>query len=134
MPDSAMATPFSLEHLQKMEKGLALFNEQKYWECHEDLEHWWLEDVGDHVRNVYWAVIQVAAAMIHYRNGNLIGARGLIIKAKEKFGRCEQFRLETPLLLEKLSWKTLKEMVYSVPAEPQLSDFEALFQFRFPWP
>ena len=57
---------FSLSELEKMSEAVRLFNAQKYWECHEELEHHWLEEPGP-LRNVYWAVIQVAAAMIHYR-------------------------------------------------------------------
>ena len=37
---------FTPEHFEKMKKGVQLFNEQKYWECHEELEHHWLEDAG----------------------------------------------------------------------------------------
>ena len=34
---------FLVEHLQKIQYGIELFNEQKYWECHEELEDLWLE-------------------------------------------------------------------------------------------
>ena len=121
---------FDHSHLEEIEKGILLFNSQKYWECHEDLEHHWLEEPGP-LRNVYWAVIQVAAAMIHYRESNLTGARGLIYKAKQKFDRCEQFNVESDLLRSELSWTELKKMVRAVPAEPVLSDFEKLYEFRF---
>ena len=121
---------FDLSHLEVIEEGILLFNEQKYWECHEDLEHHWLEEPGP-LRNVYWAVIQVAAAMIHYRESNLLGARGLIYKAKQKFDRVEQFHIESDLLDSELSWNELKKMVRAVPSEPVLSDFEKLYEFRF---
>ena len=78
---------FTPEHFEKMRKGVELFNEQKYWECHEELEHHWLEDAGDNARLIYWAVIQVAAAMYHYRDENLQGVHGLIYKAKDKLNR-----------------------------------------------
>ena len=121
---------FDLSHLEVIEEGILLFNEQKYWECHEDLEHHWLEEPGP-LRNVYWAVIQVAAAMIHFRESNLLGARGLIYKAKQKFDRVEQFHVESDLLDSELSWAELKKMVRAVPSEPILSDFEKLYEFRF---
>lgn len=121
---------FELEHLAIMEEGILLYNAQKYWECHEDLEHHWLEEPGP-LRNVYWAVIQVAAAMIHFREGNLVGARGLIFKAKQKFERTEQFNIESELLKSELSWDELKSLVRSVPAESQLSDYKKLYDFRF---
>jgi len=121
---------FDRNHLEIISEGVRLFNAQKYWECHEDLEHHWLEEPGP-IRNVYWAVIQVAAAMIHYRNQNLIGARGLITKARQKFDRCEQFKIESDLLKKNLSWDELKNMAREVPAEPELEDFKKLFEFRF---
>lgn len=121
---------FSEAHLQIIAEGVRLFNAQKYWECHEDLEHYWLEESGP-IRNIYWAVIQVAAAMIHYRDQNIIGAKGLIVKAKQKFDRCEQFKIESELLENNLSWTELKKMVRLVPEEPELEDFKNLFEFRF---
>ncbi len=121
---------FNSSHLEIVRKGIELFNAQKYWECHEDLEHHWLEEPGP-LRNVYWAIIQVAAAMIHYREGNLIGARGLIYKAKQKFDRCESFHVESDVLNKYLSWSVLKKLVREVPSEPELEDFKKLFEFRF---
>jgi predicted metal-dependent hydrolase len=121
---------FSEVHLTLMTQGIRLFNAQKYWECHEEFEHHWLEEPG-HIRNVYWAVIQVAAAMIHYRDGNLIGARGLIAKAKQKFSRCEQYKVENDLMEENLSWSALKQLVMAVPSESALEDYKNLFEFRF---
>lgn len=121
---------FTQDNLATVRHGIELFNAQKYWECHEDLEHHWLEEAGP-LRNVYWAIIQVAAAMIHYRDGNIIGARGLIFKAKQKFDRCESFHIESPILDKYLSWTVLKKLVRQVPAEPELNDFKNLFEFRF---
>lgn len=125
-----MTDDFDISHLKLMKKAIALFNAQKYWECHEELEHHWLEETGP-LRNVYWAVIQVAASMIHYRDGNLVGAKGLLVKSKEKFKRVESFKIENKLLNEELDWQQLKELVFKVPAEPQLEDFKDLFEFRF---
>ena len=121
---------FSESHLTLMTQGIRLFNAQKYWECHEEFEHHWLEEPGP-IRNVYWAVIQVAAAMIHYREGNLTGARGLIVKAKQKFSRCEQYRIENNLMEENLSWSELKQLVFKIPSESVLEDYKNLFEFRF---
>lgn len=121
---------FDRENLALMVRGIELFNQQLYWECHEEFEHHWLEEAGP-IRNVYWAVIQVAAAMIHYRDHNLTGARGLIYKAKQKFNRCEEFHVESDLLNSELSWSELKKLVRNVPEAPQLEDFKNLFSFRF---
>jgi hypothetical protein len=125
-----LSESFNKEHLELVKVGVILFNAQKYWECHEDLEHHWLEEPGP-LRNVYWAIIQVAAAMIHYRENNLIGARGLIVKAKQKIDRCEKMGIENNLLYDNLDWLKFKSLINAVPAEPQLEDFKELFEFRF---
>ena len=123
---------FSPEHLKKMKEGVELFNDQKYWECHESLEDVWIEDKQDAARNVYWAVIQVAAACIHYRESNLIGARGMITKAKEKFRRCRDQHILTDLAFKYLDWEELEGIVFAIPdKDPELKDFEAIFDFRF---
>ncbi|MFA5583450.1 MAG: DUF309 domain-containing protein [Bacteriovoracaceae bacterium] len=124
---------FSPEHLNKMEEGIALFNEQKYWECHESFEDLWMEDRNDNARNIYWAIIQVAAACIHYRNENIIGAQGMITKARQKFERCHNLNVLTDIAYEYLDWKELEEIVMRIPegTSSNLEDFSELFSFRF---
>ena len=123
---------FSPEHLAKMEEGVRLFNEQMYWECHESLEDVWMEDRQDQARNVCWAVIQVAAACIHYRDDKIIGAQGMVNKAKEKFRRCHDLHILTPLAFQYLDWQELEELVLKIPdKEAKLEDFENLYNFRF---
>ncbi len=122
---------FTQYHLARLKEGIECFNAQKYWECHEALEHVWLEDRDDPARNVYWAIIQVASALVHYRESNLVGAKGLINKAKEKFLRCEEQNIETPLLFEKVDWEEIKKLTFNIGPEPKLEDFEALYNFRF---
>lgn len=116
-----------------MREGILLFNEQKYWECHEALEDIWAEDNHDPVRYIYWAVIQVAAACIHYRDSNLIGAQGMIAKAKEKFKKCRELHILSPLAYEKLDWENFENIVMKIPdsLSSHLNDFEEIFNFRF---
>jgi len=123
---------FGLEHLEKMQSGLECFNKQQYWECHEELEHVWLEDRQDPTRNVYWAVIQVAASMIHYRDDKLIGAVGMMNKSREKFKRVRDLHVVTPLLLEKLEWEKFESLVAAIPVNPtDLTPFAQMYEFRF---
>jgi len=122
---------FTPEHLEKMREGVDLFNEQKYWECHESLEDVWMEDRNDPARNVYWAVIQVAAACIHYRDSKITGARGMIYKAKEKFRRCREQNILTDIVFQYLDWEELEKLSMAIPEEAELEDFVSLFDFRF---
>jgi predicted metal-dependent hydrolase len=124
---------FTEEHLKKMADGVRLFNEQKYWECHEALEEVWLEDRQDPTRNVYWAIIQVAASCIHYRDHKIIGAQGMIMKSKEKFRRCRDMHILTDLAFKYLDWQELEDIVMKIPdgVSSKLEDFEPLYNFRF---
>lgn len=125
-----MEEQFTIAHLELIRRGVELYNDQMYWECHEELEHHWLEEPGP-LRNIYWAIIQAAAACLHFRNGNLIGARGLIFKAKQKIERCEKMNLENALLINELNWVEFSSLIKKVPAEPALEDFQELFNFKF---
>ncbi len=127
-------TQFKQQHLQKIRPGIVLYNQEKFWECHEALETPWMEDRGDHARNAYWAVIQVAAALIHYLNKNYEGTVGMFYKAKEKIERCEKLKVESPLMEEFLHWSQFKSLIMSIPEPPTLEDFKDLYQFRFPDP
>jgi len=122
---------FTPEHVQTIRKGIELYNAGKFWECHEELEDHWLEDTMDNARNVYWAVIQAAACLYHYENKNLAGARGLILKAKEKLLRCEKLKSETPLVYKFLSWEIFKSIIRKIPNDPSIEDFFELYQFKF---
>lgn len=123
---------FGPEQLAKMEEGVRLFNEQMYWECHEALEDIWIEDKQDPARNVYWAVIQVAAACIHYRDDKIVGAQGMINKAREKFKRCRDQHILTDLAFKYLDWQELEGLVMAIKdKDAVLEDFEQLYNFRF---
>ena len=122
---------FTPKHYQNLLKGIELFNDQKYWECHEELEHHWLEDAGDNARLVYWAVIQVAAAMYHYREGNLEGVHGLLFKAKDKLIRGIKNRVETTFLLEQINWNEFRQLILSAPEKGKLAEYQNIYDFRF---
>lgn len=122
---------FSVEHLRKISLGIKLYNQRKYWECHEELEDHWLEDRGDNARYIYWVVIQAATALFHYEDSNLAGATGMINKAKEKVLSCESKKVETDLVFKFLAWKKFKSIIMSIPDSPQLDDFKTLHGFKF---
>lgn len=118
-------------HLERIGVGLELYNKGEYWECHEVLEDPWIEDPCDNARNVYWAVIQVAAALVHFHNGNIIGARSLIKKAKQKIDRCETLGVETQLLFDFVNWEEFKKLVKKLPEDFELPVLQELDEFRF---
>jgi predicted metal-dependent hydrolase len=62
----------------RFKKGLELFNEGEYFECHEVIEGLWLETPPeDPYRDLYKGVIQAAAAIYQFDRGILSGAVAL---------------------------------------------------------
>jgi len=58
---------------KEYQKGVRLFNEGRYFECHDVLEELWTETFGEE-RSFYQGLIQAAVAMFHLENNNLGGA------------------------------------------------------------
>lgn len=59
-------------------KGLSLFDDREYFECHEVIEALWLETPSeDPYRDLYKGVIQAAAAIYQLDRGITSGALGL---------------------------------------------------------
>jgi uncharacterized protein len=65
------------------EQGIDLFNQGRFFECHEAWEEIWKRSDGD-VKLFYQGLIQAAVAILHAQRGNLEGARSLHQKAREK--------------------------------------------------
>lgn len=122
---------FGVDHLKLSGEGVKLFNKEFYWECHEALEDPWIEDRSDNARYVYWAIIQVAATLVHARDKKFSSAELMLKKAKNKFEKCHQLQVLTPLVLEFLHWEELEKIVHQIPENPVEKDFESLFHFKF---
>ena len=62
----------------RFKKGLELFNERHYFECHEVIEDLWLATPPDDKwRDLYKGVIQAAASLYQHDRGIHSGAKGL---------------------------------------------------------
>ncbi|MCO4792494.1 MAG: DUF309 domain-containing protein [Bacteriovoracaceae bacterium] len=125
---------FSHENLKKVKKGVELFNTGHFWDCHEELEHWWLEDRGDNARLVYWAIIQVAACLYHLEKENLAGCQGMIKKTWDKLERTEKAFVENEITEKFLNWSTFKSLCRSIPENSTLDSFKELYKYKFPDP
>lgn len=68
---------------EKYLKGIWLFNEGEFFDCHDELEELWTEIQGEE-RKFIQGMIQAAVALFHFGNGNLGGARKMYISAREK--------------------------------------------------
>jgi predicted metal-dependent hydrolase len=63
---------------------ITLYQAGEYWDAHEVLEHSWRVTVDQDQRNFFHGMIQLAAAFVHVKRGNMTGANKLLIKAAAK--------------------------------------------------
>jgi uncharacterized protein len=70
-------------HPDFYEHGIDLFNEGRFFECHEAWEEIWKRSHGE-VKLFYQGLIQAAVAILHAQRGNLDGASSLYEKASAK--------------------------------------------------
>ncbi len=95
-------------------RGIELFNEGRYFECHEVWETIWLRADGTE-REFLHAMIQVAASLLHFQRGNLKGATSLYLRAKRRLQSLPPvtMNLDTPAFVEQL------ETFFAVNADSQ---------------
>ena len=67
-------------HADFYEQGIDLFNQGRFFECHEAWEEIWKRSDGE-LKLFYQGLIQAAVAILHVQRGNLEGARSLYQKA-----------------------------------------------------
>lgn len=60
-------------------QAVAEFNAGQYFQCHDTLEALWLADVSP-VRDFYKGLIQIAAGLYHFENGNARGCAKLLAR------------------------------------------------------
>ena len=70
-------------HPDFFQQGIDLFNEGRFFECHEAWEEIWKRSDGE-AKLFYQGLIQAAVAILHAQRGNLEGARSLYEKASAK--------------------------------------------------
>ena len=64
-------------HPDEFQRGIQLFNERDYFECHEVLEEVWRHQ-QDPERELTQGIIQIAVALYHASRDNFVGARKLM--------------------------------------------------------
>lgn len=58
-------------------RGIAEFNQGEYYQCHETLEHLWLQEASP-AREFYQGIIQIGVGLHHLQRGNYRGACRLL--------------------------------------------------------
>ena len=83
IPDQTILQEACQEPLSaKAIKGLQLFNEGEYFECHEELEDAWNEDSGPG-RDLYRGILQVGVAYLQIERGNYRGAIKMLLRVRQ---------------------------------------------------
>lgn len=68
--------------------GIRLFNERRFFECHEELEEIWKQE-RDPIRYLYQGILQIGVGFHHLRNNNHRGAVSLLSSGIDKVRRFE---------------------------------------------
>jgi hypothetical protein len=68
---------------EQYRRGLRLFNEEDFFECHEIIEELWSETLGE-PKKFLQGLIQAAVALFHFGNENFGGAKKLYLSARDK--------------------------------------------------
>ena len=64
------------DYPERYMKGVWLFNNRFFFECHEILEAQWMETIGTE-KTFYQMIIHAAVAFVHWENGNRKGVLSL---------------------------------------------------------
>ena len=68
---------------QKFHEGIRLFNEGRFFECHDLFEEIWMSEEGSDAE-FFRALIHLAVGSYHMNNGNYRGAKSQLIKGIQK--------------------------------------------------
>ena len=127
-----MSSPlFESEDIKELEKGIVSFNKGDFWQCHEDLEDWWIEHQFEPRVNFVWAIIQVATAIFHAQRNNIKGAQSQLAKAKKKISKVHSFRIADAQTEKLFHWSDFCEKVESLGENASISDIMNLSRFKF---
>lgn len=71
-------------------EGIQLFNEERFWECHESLEQAWHPSKGVE-RDAIQSIILTAAAFVHYQKNEEETCLSILRRARDKMTSAENY-------------------------------------------
>jgi mutator protein MutT len=104
------------------QESLKLFNQRYYFECHEILEELWKYSKNQE-RIHYQALIQIAVALHHLKNGNYKGALSLYQKSVQRWHQLPEFYMGINLKDFKLTLGKIFEAVEKNPKDFLINQF-----------
>ncbi len=93
-------TAVKLEYL----RGIALFNQGKFFDAHEVLEDVWRASPREE-KKIWQGLVQVAVALHHHSTGNRVGMRSVLLRAMNNLGEHPRIfhGIQVPRLLKSLA-------------------------------
>jgi hypothetical protein len=88
-----------MDELEELRKGIELFNQRAFFECHEVLEDQWRRETGD-LKNLYQAIIKIAVGFYHAERKNYVGAVKVLRRGLHQIKPYLQLERTEFLLLE----------------------------------
>ncbi len=82
--------PTPRSKLDALHDGIGLFNQERYWECHEVLEQIWHPAKGTE-RDIIQGLILTAAALVHAQKDENDVCLSMLKRAKAKLGSCGKY-------------------------------------------
>jgi hypothetical protein len=82
--------PKLVDKKEALSEGVHLFNEERFWECHEILEQAWHVSKGAE-REAIQSMILTAAAFVHYQKGENEICLSILKRAKAKMELAKTF-------------------------------------------
>lgn len=105
-----------LDKIEVLRQSIELFNEQRYWECHETLEQIWRREPKGSEKDVQQGIILAASAFVHFQKNEDDVCIGMIPKALSKLASWSE-KTYYMIDVEKLK-ERLKEMERSQVISP----------------
>ena len=108
----------------QLERGIDLFNQREFYDCHDTIEEIWLVESSDR-QPFLQGLIQAAVAFHHYEHGKWGAARSMMQMAIDKLSpypdTCEGLQIAA-LLVSLQSWKVALDEVLQQPDRPDRVD------------
>jgi hypothetical protein len=94
--------PKVVDKQEALIEGIQLFNEERFWECHEALEQAWHPSKGVE-RDAIQSIILTAAAFVHYQKGEEETCLSILRRARDKMASAENH--------EKMDFRQLRQNI-----------------------
>jgi uncharacterized protein len=97
------------DKIETLRTSIQLFNEQRYWECHETMEQVWRKEPKGPEKDVQQGLILAASAMVHFQKNENDVCLNMIPRTLQKLNA---WTSEKYLLLDVGKLKTSLQEIY----------------------